>query len=40
MKNKGNGNVYGVYGFGNVYNSYVIGEYEGKQNPKKKERET
>lgn len=21
--------------FGNVYNSYVIGEYEGKQNPKK-----
>lgn len=35
LKNKGNGNVYGVYGFGNVYNSYVIGEYEGKQNPKK-----
>ena len=35
LKNKGNGNVYGMYGYrGEVFNSYVVGKNNGYQNKK------
>lgn len=33
LTNLGNGNVYGVYGLSNVFNSYVVGENNGVHNP-------
>ncbi len=34
LTNKGNGNVYGMYGFGDMFNSYVVGKVDDAVNPK------